>query len=191
MSPAPDKDVLQAARALCDGGIIGHAAEGVWGLACDPYNSEAVERLLRLKERPAHKGLILAAANIDMFAPWLEGLPADRVALIQASWPGPVTWIVPDKGLAPPWIRGQATSLAIRLPDHAQMQAVSLAFGGPFVSTSANPSGQKAARSALEVRQYFAGHLTYVLPLGEDETAMLSGRSSTIKDALTLETLRG
>lgn len=182
--------ILQAAQSLQQGGIVGHETEGVWGLACDPNNAEAVERLLRLKGRAPGKGLILIAAHADMLVPWLESLPLETLAIIKTSWPGPVTWIVPNNGHGPPWIQGEKNTLAIRVPDHAQMQNLSLAFGAPLVSTSANPSGQVPALCRLDLCRYFPGLLDYVLPAANGKTAQLSGKASTIRHALTLATLR-
>lgn len=53
----------QAARLLRAGGVITHATEGVWGLACDPWNRCAVERLLSIKRRDVARGLILIGAQ--------------------------------------------------------------------------------------------------------------------------------
>lgn len=59
--------VQQAARVVRQGGVIAYPTEAVWGLGCDPWNETAVERLLALKERPMHKGLILVADDIQQF----------------------------------------------------------------------------------------------------------------------------
>ena len=92
-----------AVRALRSGGIVLHALEGVWGLACDPQDPVAVARLLRLKSRPLEKGLILIGSTPGCFAAELEGLStAVREALI-ASWPGAETWVVPNASF-PYWV---------------------------------------------------------------------------------------
>lgn len=52
-----------AVRALRAGGLVLHATEGVWGLACDPFNASAVSRLLDLKGRAVGKGLILIGTS--------------------------------------------------------------------------------------------------------------------------------
>ena len=66
--------IQQAARVVRHGGVIAYPTEAVWGLGCDPWNDEAVERLLALKERPVHKGLILVAADIEQFDFLLDDL---------------------------------------------------------------------------------------------------------------------
>jgi len=178
--------IRQAARVLRAGGVIAYPTEGVWGLGCDPANAGAVQRLLALKQRDPAKGLILVAGDIGQFTPYLAGLGEHELERLRASWPGPVTWLVPANGVASRWITGRHSGLALRVSAHSQVAALCRAFGGPIVSTSANPSGRPAARSALRVRRYFRGQLDYVLcgPLG--------GRRgpSLIRDLMTDKVLR-
>ena len=53
-----------AARVIERGGVVLHATEGVWGLACNPFNARAVRMILEWKGRPASKGLIVIAAEV-------------------------------------------------------------------------------------------------------------------------------
>ena len=157
-----------ARRALNGGAIVMHAAEGVWGLACDPFDARAVARLLALKARPVEKGLILIGAAAAAFEPELAALPAPERERIRSSWPGAVTWILPNRQF-PCWITGANPGVAVRVPGHPQARALAQAFGGPLVSTSANPSGFPAPVSALKARRLmatrdFPGANDYILP---------------------------
>ena len=166
-----------AVRCLCAGGLVAHATEGVWGLACDPCNGRAVARLLAAKGRSPAKGLILIGAHPSCFAPELAALAPERRASIEASWPGPVTWLVPSSRF-PWWISGtrplpsafarlpgDAPKLvAVRIPGHAQARALCAGFGGPLVSTSANPSGRPSATRILQARRWLRGVVDCVLP---------------------------
>ena len=67
--------IQRVARVVREGGVIAYPTEAVWGLGCDPWNETAVDRLLALKERPVHKGLILVADNIRQFDFLLDDLP--------------------------------------------------------------------------------------------------------------------
>ena len=141
----------RAARVLARGGIVVHATEGVWGLACDPWNEQAVARLLVLKGRAAAKGLIVIGANAGDFAAELELLsPGERDPVLE-TWPGAVTWILPNRQF-PAWITGGRTTVALRIPGHPQARALVQAAGVPLVSTSANPSGLSAPRTRLQAR---------------------------------------
>ena len=78
-------EIGRAARAIRAGGIIAYPTESCYGLGCDPLNRAAVLRLLKLKRRPAAKGLILIAydrAQLRHFARELPGPPVRLVTTI-------------------------------------------------------------------------------------------------------------
>lgn len=138
-----------AVHTLRRGGLVLHATEGVWGFACDPFDACAVERLLALKGRDPRRGLIVIGADSADFAPELDALePGERDA-VEASWPGPVTWVLPNRRF-PRWITGGRPTVAVRVPGHPQARALCHAFGAPLVSTSANLSGRVPARRRLQ-----------------------------------------
>ncbi|WP_435606895.1 L-threonylcarbamoyladenylate synthase [Pseudomonas knackmussii] len=177
--------VKRAAKIVRDGGVIAYPTEAVWGLGCDPWNEDAVYRLLAIKARPVEKGLILVADNIRQFDFLLADLPQSWQERLAASWPGPNTWLVPHQNRLPEWITGQHDSVALRVTDHPLVREL-CALTGPLVSTSANPAGRPAARSRLRVEQYFRGELAGVLD------GKLGGRRnpSLIRDLVTGQVVR-
>lgn len=142
---------------LRDGGVIAYPTEAVYGLGCDPLNRAAVMRLLAIKQRPVAKGLILIADDFSRLLPFVQ--PPDDVLQqrLDASWPGPVTWLLPARPETPTWLRGRHTSIAVRVTAHRGAAALCAAFGGALVSTSANRLGQPPARTPLQVRQRCSG----------------------------------
>lgn len=186
--PAPLTGLRLAAalQALRDDGVVACPTEAVWGLSCDPDSEQAVQRLLALKHRPVAKGLILVAASASQLGFLLADLPAEQRRTLEASWPGPSTWLVPHRGRVPPWVSGAHATVAVRVTDHPQMAALCRAFGGPLVSTSANPSGAQPPRHRFQVLRYFGATLDQVLP-GQVGGA---DRPSRIRDLATGATLR-
>lgn len=153
----------RAARAILRGGIVACPTEGVYGLHCDPLDPIAVERIHELKGRTASKGLILLAAGIDQLEGYLDlSEPGSRERL-EASWPGPVTWIVPAAIATPDWLTAGEATIAVRVTDHPVAAALCSSCGIALVSTSANISGLPPARTALAVQRIFGQALDYVL----------------------------
>ena len=150
-----DPQVCAAARLLKQQAVIAYPTESVWGLGCDPGSLLAVAKLLQLKHRDISKGLILIAASVEQFAPFLAGLEPDALQRFQTPQLKPTTWLVPNNGSAPEWISGGHDTLALRVTAHPLAAALCQLFGGPLVSTSANPQGQLAATSAAQVQAYF------------------------------------
>jgi L-threonylcarbamoyladenylate synthase len=153
-----------AVSALRAGGIIAYPTEAVWGMGCDPFCEEAVERLLEIKQRDWRKGLILVAADMAQLEPYLQGLDENHLQTLMASWPGPNTWLVPNNGTAPDWITGGRDTLAVRVTAHPVVAALCKHFGGALVSTSANTAGRPPARRLFDVRRYFGRQLDAIVP---------------------------
>ncbi|MGH8273929.1 MAG: L-threonylcarbamoyladenylate synthase, partial [Gammaproteobacteria bacterium] len=87
--------IEHAAAAIRAGGVVAYPTEGVWGLGCHPRNEAAVKRILVLKQRSREQGLILLAADEAQLAHYVAPFPPEMASRIRASWPGPVTWLVP------------------------------------------------------------------------------------------------
>ena len=186
MSFPSDIQLRQAVRVLDNGGVIAYPTEAVWGLGCDPFNRDAVLRLLDIKQRPMHKGLIIIAAEVGQVLPWLGGLTVSQCRRVIETWPGPNTWVVPVGHDFPEWVRGDHASVAVRVSAHPGVQALCRRYGGALVSTSANRTGLPPARSALQVQCGLRGQVDYRLP------GRLGGQNkpTLIRDALTGQVLR-
>ena len=174
-----------AVQVLRDGGIVCHACEGVWGFACDPWNRDAVQRILKIKQRPSMKGFILIGHDQRDFETELNQLDSCLVKQIVSHWPGHTTWVVPNSRF-PAWVTGSFDTVAIRVPAHEQTRALISNFGGPLISTSANLSGKSPPTTEDDARIKFSGVVDYVL------SGMIVGSigPSTIRDALSGDTMR-
>ena len=177
-----------AAATIRAGGIVAHPTEAVWGLACDPLQEAAVQRLLALKQRDACKGLILAAGSIDQLAAFIDwdALPGGRRGAVTSSWPGPYTWILPATAAVPAWIRGDHAGVAVRVSAPPPVAALCAAFGGAVVSTSANAAGAAPARAPEQLDATVLAGVDAVLA---GDTGGLE-RPTAIRDALTGAVLR-
>ncbi|MGH8615495.1 MAG: L-threonylcarbamoyladenylate synthase [Gammaproteobacteria bacterium] len=152
-----------AARAVAQGKVIAYPTEAVFGLGCDPLNVSAVRAILALKRRRIGKGLIVIAAEPRQIAGlvWFPSQEIQRRVL--ASWPGPITWVLPAYRGVPAVLRGVHRSLAVRVTAHPIASAI-CRRAGALVSTSANPAGCEPARSPARVRSYFRDAVDYICP---------------------------
>ncbi|MAD57390.1 MAG: tRNA threonylcarbamoyladenosine biosynthesis protein RimN [Porticoccus sp.] len=150
-------------------GVIAYPTEAVWGLGCDPFSEAAVKRVLSMKRRKKEMGLILIAKDIEQLQPFLTGLLPREIIQLKKSWPGPQTWLVPNNNSAPSWITGENKTLALRVTNHPTASKLCEIFGGPLVSTSANPHGLPPAKNISQISTYFDKQIEYIIPgsLGE------------------------
>ncbi|MDP3562685.1 MAG: L-threonylcarbamoyladenylate synthase [Legionellaceae bacterium] len=178
-------DNLDKAReSIYQGNILAYPTEAVYGLGCDPFNEQAVLRILSLKHRLVGQGLIVLISQWSQLFPLIGTVTDSAMETIRATWPGPTTWVFPKSTLVPTWVSGHHPSIAIRMTTHPV--AAQLCQDGPLVSTSANIHGQEPARSLEELENQFPSGIDAVV-LGSLGQAK---KPSSIYDALTGEQLR-
>lgn len=176
----------RAARIIVAGGIVAYPTEAVYGVGCLPLLDQALERIIAIKQRDAGKGLIVVAgelAQIEALAELPGGAPGRQ---IRASWPGPVTWIVPARPGLPALLTGGRPTIAVRLSAHPIVRQLCRRTASALVSTSANFSGHRPAHTALAARRALGRQLDFVLagPLGD------AARPTEIRDAASGQVLR-
>lgn len=186
---------------LIQGKILAYPTESVWGLGCDAFNQKAVDELLVLKNRPAHKGLIVLTATDFYVWDFLKILPASRQNEIIASWDydknrrQATTWLfdIPDGVVIPQNVRGEHQSLAIRVINQAKVSMLCdlLAINenpnrfGFLVSTSCNLNGEPPAKDFDAAHAYFGDKVCYLV--GE---TLNFDKPSQIKNAKTGKLVR-
>ena len=166
---ASGQHLLSAAHIIRAGGVIAYPTETVYGLGCDPFDEDAVRRLLAIKQRPVEKGLILVASDLDQ----LDGL-------------APVTYLLDATERVPAWIRGVHPKVAVRVSAHPLARALVAAVGTPIVSTSANRAGRPPGRNRFQVGKALGGDLDFIVTGDCDPR----GKPSTIIDLQSGRTLR-
>jgi L-threonylcarbamoyladenylate synthase len=145
------------------GGLIAYPTESCYGLGCDPDNRIAVLRLLRLKQRPQRKGLILIASSYRQVARYLQPLTLTEQSKLKNDGAQAVTYLMPALHSAPRWLRGAHDTLAVRITAHAEAARLCRGVNSALVSTSANRSGQRPAKTYAECLRLF-GKKVWVLP---------------------------
>jgi L-threonylcarbamoyladenylate synthase len=170
---------------LKGGGLVAYPTASCFGLGCDPRNARAVARLLRLKRRPKHKGLILIAATFDQLAPYLLPLDSASYLRVMSRWPGPHTWLLAASNKTSRLVRGHHANVAVRLDAHPEALALCRSVDGAIISTSLNRTGREPVRTHRQALQQF-GRTVLVLPgrVGRCRTP------STIQDFQTGRTYR-
>lgn len=151
------------ARYLGRGGLIAYPTESCYGLGCDPSSRAAVQKLLRLKLRPQRKGLILIASEYRQLKKYLFPLNEAGQAILREDGARAITYLMPAKKRVPRWLSGEHDTLAVRLTAHPLAKSLCKGVGLALVSTSANRSGQKPAKTYAECRGIF-GDKVWVLP---------------------------
>lgn len=174
------------ARFIRQGEIVAYPTEAVFGLGCNPFDADCIERLLALKQRPVHKGLILVGSSYEQLTPLFAPVNTTIVRRMQNSWPGPITWLVPAADWVPYWLTGNSDKIAVRVSAHPVVQQICAQLQFPIVSTSANVSNRNAARNAIQVRKNLGNGVAMIV----NERTLGHKSPSKILDSLSGQVIR-
>ena len=174
LAPTPAA-VAQAARVICEGGLVGLPTDTVYGLAADATRDDAVAGVFRAKGRPPDKPLIALVATQAM-AEACADFSASARALAEAFWPGPLTLVLPRAAASPlsPLVHQGARDVSLRIPGNETARAVVEAARRPLTAPSANPSGAPSPLTAAEVVAGLGAHVALVIDGGRAEGSLAS-----------------
>jgi L-threonylcarbamoyladenylate synthase len=165
-------------RAIAAGGVAVFPADGLYGLACDPLDATAIERIHRIKGRDDGKSSAVLYFSPLAMRELVESLgPRTRKAL-GALLPGPVTLVVANPQRRYPLAcREDAERLGVRLIEGPLAGAMC-----PVFQTSANLSGEPAPARFAEVPDGIVAAVDLAIDGGE-----LTGLPSTVVDLAALD----
>ncbi|MFC1541144.1 L-threonylcarbamoyladenylate synthase [Candidatus Latescibacterota bacterium] len=180
-----------AADILKKGGIVVYPTETVYGVGCDPLNSEACARIQQIKKREKHKPMLLLANSIHQIEELAGTLDTVTLKLAQSFWPGPLTLIITvqtnlfekysdiSEYLAGKTVNHDSQkSLAFRITSNPDAATLIEEFGRPITSTSANIAGYPPVDTYENALEIFENKADIVIGTNEK----LSGTPSTIVD---------
>ncbi len=175
MGQAPLFTTIDAAHALAEGAVLAIPTDTVYGLACDPSNAAAVERIYAIKGRPASLELTIMGSS------WKDVLavcsPTHEAEILAAAFlPGPLALVLPVRVPRAYVVPRSGSTVAVRVPDHEVIRDL-CGHAGLLATTSANPHGVPAAQSVEEVHEHLGDSIDGVLA-----GACAFGMASTIID---------
>ena len=171
-----EKDIEQSLKVLHDGGLILYPTDTVWGIGCDATNEKAVEKVYRLKKRSDEKAMIVLLADERDVLKYVASPDLSVFDYLEGATK-PTTVIYDDAiGLAENLV-GQDGSIAIRICDEPFCKHLLKRFRKPVVSTSANISGQPAARLFTDISTEIKAGVDYLVNYRQDDTTVAAPSS--------------
>ena len=164
---------------LSKGGIIGIPTDTVYGLACDAFNHDAVQKITTIKGRDASKYYVLQIANTEQLPDLVSPLTEKQLTIINTYWPGEITFIFKkSSSLLLPYL---SDTIGIRIPNHKITRDILTYFKKPLVVTSLNRAGEPTTNSYDEIPKTLINSLDYLVTSDEKS----SNIASTIVDLST------
>src|SRR6202050_4205056 len=177
--------VKYAADQIRAGEVLGMPTDTFYGLAADPFNLRAVDRVYDIKPRSRHKPLSLLIESEEQAEELAKPLPEEFYALARRFWPGPLTIIVKAASRLPLKVTANTGNVALRIPSAKIPLAVVQACSIPITATSANLSGETECTTAEAVREQLKDRIAIIVDGGTSPREI----PSTIVD-LTAEEAR-
>ena len=166
----------RAAEVIGRGGVVAYPTDTFYGLAVDPRNAEAVERLFVVKGRDADKASPLIASSLAQAAAAVEFTDMGR-RLAERLWPGPLSLVLRAKDALSRDVLGRGDTAAIRVPRDEIARGLAAAVGYCITATSANLSGHPPVSTPALIDAQVRGRIDFIL-----EGTSPGGAPSTIVD---------
>jgi len=168
------KDISQAKSLLEQGQLVGIPTETVYGLAGNALNPDAVAKIFATKNRPVFDPLILHTSALERVHEFVIEIPFPLDLLAAKFWPGPLTLLLPKKGIVPDLVTSGLDTVAVRVPNHPLTQQLLSELDFPLAAPSANPFGYISPTKASHVEDQLGGKIAYILDGGDCEVGLES-----------------
>ena len=163
--PEPELVSKVVTRLHC-GDVVALPTDTFYGLAVDPVNLKAVDRIYELKSRARHKPLSLLVADVAQAYELARQLDTAFDRLAERFWPGPLTIVVKAGSKLPLRVTANTGNVALRVPEAAIPQAIVSALGLPITATSANLRGLPECTYANCVRDQLGDKIPLIVDGG-------------------------
>ena len=177
---ATKENIRFAAGTIKKGGLVVYPTDTVYGLGCNPFDTNAVNRVFEVKGRTGKPLPVLAYSIKD--AQKIATFNQKALKIAKAFWPGSVTLILPKKPELPNIVTCNRNSVGVRVPNHEVALELIRLSNGLLIGTSANKTGEAPPKTPEEAIKQLGERVDIVL----DGGAVPVGTPSTVVD-LTAE----
>ena len=166
-------DLHQALKVLREGGVILYPTDTVWGIGCDATNEAAVARVYDIKRRVDSKAMLVLLEGAGKLQGYMDKVPETAWMLLEANdGQRPMTIIYPHAKNLATNLLAEDGSVGIRITQELFSKALCEQLRRPIVSTSANFSGEPAAKVFAEISPELIEAVDYVCEFRRDDNSL-------------------
>jgi tRNA threonylcarbamoyl adenosine modification protein (Sua5/YciO/YrdC/YwlC family) len=166
----------KAVNVLKEGGIIIYPTDTVYGIGCDIFNKEALEKIFYIKHDTNTKLLSFVCSDLKDIAKYAK-VSDYAYRTMKHLLPGPYTFILPAAKLVPKTLWSKRKTVGIRVPNHAITLELVKQLGNPIISTSTTNRIGNVLTDPFEIKNIFHNQVDLMLACGP-----LAGEPSSIVD---------
>jgi tRNA threonylcarbamoyl adenosine modification protein (Sua5/YciO/YrdC/YwlC family) len=136
VDPQP-RNIRMIVECLLDGGVIIYPTDTIYGLGCDIFQREAVERICRIKQvDPAKAQLSFICYDLSDLSNYTKSISTPVYRLLKNHLPGPYTFILPASKQVPKILKSRKDTIGLRIPDNVIARSLVRELGHPILSSS-------------------------------------------------------
>ena len=159
-----------------NGGIVVFPTETVYGIGTNGLDTNAVEKLFEIKERPLDKPISLLVSDFEMIEKVAKNITEVEYKIMKKFFPGPLTIILNKRDIVPDIVTSGGDTVGIRMPKEEITRKLIEYAGVPIAAPSANISGKPSGIELTEIIKEFEEKVDYFIDGGKSKI----GISSTI-----------
>ncbi len=168
--------INKAAEVIKEGGIIIYPTDTVYGLGCDIFNKEALERLFQIKNDAITKMFSFVCADLKDIAKYAK-VSDYAYRTMKHLLPGAYTFVLPAAKDVPKKLWSKRKTVGIRVPNNEISLAIARAVGNPIISTSVTNRKGEVLSDINEIKSIFNPLVDLMLSVGN-----LSNQPSSVID---------
>ncbi|MFP4469121.1 MAG: L-threonylcarbamoyladenylate synthase [Bacteroidales bacterium] len=131
------RQISIAVECLRDGGVVICPTDTVYGLACDIFQSKAIERIARIKGiNPEKANFSFLCHDLSQLTDFTKPIDNNLFKLMKRVLPGPYTFILEANNTVPKYIQNKKKTVGIRIPNNNIPLEIVQQLGHPIMSTS-------------------------------------------------------
>ena len=172
--PEPRK-IKQVAEILANGGIIAYPTDTYYGIGCDLFNKDSIEKIYQLKRRSPHQPFTFICSDLKNISEYAQ-VTNYAYKTMKRLLPGPYTFVLEGSRLVPRIMLTKRKTVGIRVPDNPICLAIVLELGHPVISTSAtDPNSSEVLETPQSIRDKIGHALDLIIDGGN-----VSGKPSSV-----------
>jgi len=157
--------IHKVVEVLKEGGVIVYPTDTIYGLGCDLYRREAIERIYRIKRASSSKRLSIICPDLSYISMYAQ-VTDYAYRLMRRLIPGPYTFILEASRLVPKIMLTRQRTIGIRVPDHPIPLAIVEELGNPIITTSVTRPDETLYDDPEELAERFKGQVDLVIDAG-------------------------
>ncbi len=157
--------IVKVVEALKEGGLIGYPTDTIYGIGCDLFKNEAIEKIYRLRKHDRMKPLSFICSGLTDISQYAQ-VSNYAYKTMKRLLPGPYTFILEATKLVPKFAMTKQKTVGIRVPDNRICLSIVERLGHPIISTSVYKPNEELYSDPADIEEKFGKQLKLVIDGG-------------------------